>query len=52
MLSSVILRRVTLERTDVPSKRRFLQEPQGDGILHSRSRENHKTYIALRGWSL
>jgi hypothetical protein len=45
---AVISNRRTLRRnTLVPPKRRFLQEPPEDTILHSHRRENLKSYIQM-----
>jgi hypothetical protein len=53
MLSSGMLRRVAIVRTDVSEERRFLlPNIQEDSVRHSHRRENIKSYIALIGWAL
>jgi hypothetical protein len=62
MASSVMLRRVALERTDVSEAlsssetsaltRVTRHNIAGDDIVHSHRRENLKSYIALTGWTV
>jgi hypothetical protein len=48
---TLIMEVICSSEMSIPTKATQLNIPE-DGILHSHSRENLKSYIALTGWAL
>jgi hypothetical protein len=51
ILSSLIMQAIRSSETSVLTRTTQRNSPE-DGILHSRLRENLKSYMALTGWAL
>jgi hypothetical protein len=51
ILSILMMEAIYSSETLVPARTTWHHIPQ-NGILHSHYRENHKSYIALTGWTL